>query len=90
MSDLLYAVLFVVNLVVIGDVIAKLRGTVERLLWIIAVVMLPFVGAGFWYYVQYEAPRRKRAKRPLRLRRSATREERVTGAEAEYRGRPPG
>lgn len=72
MSDL-FLVLYVVSTAwAVMDIVRKLRGTVERTLWIICAVMVPVLGPAYWIYVQYSAPearRIEREERTLRRRR---------------------
>jgi len=69
MGELLAITYFLITLLTIRDVVGKLRGDVERVLWVIAVVALPLFGPAFWYYVQYIAPGEKRRAKRRRVRR---------------------
>ncbi len=60
--DLLLVLIVAVNIVVIADILHKLRGNLERFLWAVAVLALPVFGAALWVYVQYMEPARRRRK----------------------------
>lgn len=69
MSDL-FLVLYVVSTVwAVMDIVRKLRGTVERTLWIVCAVMVPVIGPAYWVYVQYSAPEARRIEREERRRK---------------------
>jgi len=65
-TDLLYVLILAADILAISDIMGKLRGNVERFLWVVCVICLPLLGAGFWIYVQYAAPRAKRLEREKR------------------------
>lgn len=69
MTDLVYVLILIIDILAIQDVVRKIRGDVAKFLWIVCVISLPFFGAGFWYYVQYHAPREKKRLREERKRK---------------------
>ena len=76
MSDLLWAAVIAVDIIVIADILNKLRGTVPRFLWIVAVLALPIAGALVWGYVQYYAPQQKKIEKKARERITKKRKQR--------------
>lgn len=76
MSDLVLVGLLVVNAVAITDILRKLTGGVERLLWCVGVLAVPYIGAAYWYHVQYAVPEARRLKREERRRKLAVRQNR--------------
>lgn len=64
--DLLLALILALNIIVIADILHKLRGNLERFLWCVAVLALPVFGAGLWLYVQYVEPKRRRLEKKRR------------------------
>jgi hypothetical protein len=68
MSELFYIAVIAIDILVIADILKKLKAEVPKFLWIVAVLFLPGVGAAFWYYVQYIVPKQKRIERQERKR----------------------
>ncbi len=67
MIDVLAICYLTVVLVAVSDVMRLLKGDTERLLWVIAIVLVPVAGPAYWYYVQYGrlgAERRRRLQAP--------------------------
>jgi len=68
MSEI-FVILWIVSAIwACSDAWKKLRGDVEKFLWTFFIVSVPFVGAGFWYYIQYVVVKEKRLEREKKRR----------------------
>lgn len=68
MTDIFFVLVIIADFLAIQDILRKMKGGVEKFLWIVCVLALPLLGAGFWYYIQYSLPESKRIAREERER----------------------